>query len=442
MPINANIALGIQPVQLENPINQMAKFAALQQAQQEQQMNALKMQEYQRSVDEQNQLRAYLAGGATGGDEGLLRFGAAGRQTYEAKLKGQKEAREADKAFNEALVKRMEASRALLDGVQTPEDYIAWHEGNHRDPVIGKFLAERGVTADTSRARIEKAIQTPGGFEQLLQESKVGAEKMLTAMQPKVVAAGSSLVSPQGQPVFTAPEATPDLVRQFKFAQEEGYKGTFTEWKNQHAKAGASNVSVGVNTPVAKNLASEVGKRAEASVAKAEGAAESMVNANMIREALNKGAVIAGPLAGPRLTFAQMLETAGVGDKEQLASTRTAITGLASITLASRAELKGQGQITDFETKLLEKAKSGNIEDMTVSELHQVVDIAQRASKRLWENHQGLLGKMRDDPNAQDSLRYYEPNAQMPSPVGAGKSAAEQKRPPLSSFFGELPKSK
>jgi len=181
-----------------------------------------------------------------------------------------------------------------------------------------------------------------------------------------------------------------------------------------------------------------VGQRANTSLVKAEGAVGIMDNANMVREALNTGNVIAGPLAGVRTKFAQVLELAGAGDKEKLVNTRSAIQGLASLTLESRAELKGQGQITDPETKLLEKARSGDT-NLTLDELQQVVNISNRMSKRLWENHQTLLKTMEKDPSAVGSIEYYRPTAPLAEPVpsnkAASKGSADQSRNPLADIF-------
>ena len=179
------------------------------------------------------------------------------------------------------------------------------------------------------------------------------------------------------------------------------------------------------SSPAGKSLAAEVGQRANTSLVKAEGAVGIMENANMVREALNTGNVIAGPLAGVRTKFAQVLELAGAGDKEKLVNTRSAIQGLASLTLESRAELKGQGQITDTETKLLERARSGSIEDMTIAELQQVVNISQRLANRMWSSHQNLLGTMEGDPAAADTIRYYRPTTPLPQAIGEGKPKAE-----------------
>ena len=77
----------------------------------------------------------------------------------------------------DAIASAIKNSRTWLDGISTPEQYIAWHEANHRDPVLGPYLEARGITADQARARITKALSQPGGFAKMLNESKLGAEK-------------------------------------------------------------------------------------------------------------------------------------------------------------------------------------------------------------------------------------------------------------------------
>jgi hypothetical protein len=196
-------------------------------------------------------------------------------------------------------------------------------------------------------------------------------------------------------------------------------------------------------SPTGKSLAAPVGARAETSLVKAEGAAGIMESANMVREALNSGNVIAGTLAGPRLKFAQLMETVGAGDKQKLINTRSAIQGLATLTLESRAELKGQGQVTENEQKLLEKARSASVEDMTVAELQQVVNVSQRLANRLWSNHQNLLKTMETDPAAADSIRYYRPAVTLPQAVGEGKpqtpAETDKRKQGLDSIFNPPP---
>lgn len=62
MPIDPNIALGVKPIQLESPLNQLGQALQLQGVQQGNQLNRLKMDEYDRGVARQNQLRTLLGG--------------------------------------------------------------------------------------------------------------------------------------------------------------------------------------------------------------------------------------------------------------------------------------------------------------------------------------------------------------------------------------------
>ena len=54
--IDTSIPMGFRPIQIESPVNQMAALSQLQGLQQQQQMNALKMQEYQQQVQDKNEL--------------------------------------------------------------------------------------------------------------------------------------------------------------------------------------------------------------------------------------------------------------------------------------------------------------------------------------------------------------------------------------------------
>ena len=208
--------------------------------------------------------------------------------------------------------------------------------------------------------------------------------------------------------------------------------------KLQKIKAPGTTIDARVTSPTGKSLSEPVGKRVDASLAKAEGAAGLMENANMIQEALNSGKVIAGPMAGARTTIAQLLNMAGADNQAQLQNSLSVAKGLAGLTLESRGELKGQGQVTDTETKLLERARSGDT-TLTLDELQQVVNVSQRLARRLWSNHENLLKVMEKDPAARDSIEYYRPTGRLAEPVSSSKSPSqiskEQNRKPLDSIF-------
>ena len=178
MAIDARIALGVQPVQQQpNMLAQYAQVMGIKAAQQEMEGN--------------NALRdAYASGGDLNDPEFRRRVMAANPKLGSQLIKTNAET---GKLQNEAISKRIDLSREMLTGVNTPEDYLAWHESNHKDPVLGGYLNQRGVTAEQSRAKIIAALNSPGGLEKLKRESALGAttlQKELMQTERSVQVAG------------------------------------------------------------------------------------------------------------------------------------------------------------------------------------------------------------------------------------------------------------
>jgi hypothetical protein len=289
-------------------------------------------------------------------------------------------------------------------------------------PVNAMAAGPDEALVNQTRTRINNLLQfaskyagTPEG-NQAVQQAKIMQDQL-------------ELYSKRGP---NTPAALQELDAYMKMTPDQ--KAAFE--RLQKIKSPGTNVSV--NTPVSKSLSEPVGKRVDASLAKAEGASGLMENANMIQEALNTGKVIVGPMAGARTTIAQLLNMAGADNQAQLQNSLSVAKGLAGLTLESRGELKGQGQVTDTETKLLERARSGDT-TLTLDELQQVVNVSQRLAKRLWSNHENLLKTMEKDPAAKDSIEYYRPTGRLPEPVSSAKSplqiSKEQNRKPLDSIF-------
>ena len=410
--LNSMIAQGAQ---FQAPIDPFVQYGRMQQLQQGQQTNALnqmKMDEYMRGQQESNALRQFLPGLNESNRSQLLGYGAAGQGVYKALGEGETQQRLADQAKSQAAVNK---SNILKNAVAQTRDAVAGIDPTDAPSYMA--LRESVLTQHP-----ELAPHMPAAWD--------------ANVKQRLITTAASVL--EGQKPAAPPASIAEFSAFLKLPPDQ--QAEFMRLK----RAGAANVSATATTsPTGKSLSAPVGQRVEASLVKAEGATSIMETSNSVREALNAGNVIAGPLAGVRTKFAQLLELAGAGDKEKLINTRTAIQGLAGLTLESRAELRGQGQITDTETKLLEKARSADINDLTIPELQQVVNVSQRLASRLYSNHETLLGRMKDDPAAKDSMRYYEPTGKMPPPTLEGKTPAAQskdaKRPSLGSIFGGAP---
>ena len=219
MPINPNISLAVKGIELQDPLAQYGKIAAIQGAQQQNQLAQLQMQQAQREQESTNALnRAYaeaynpqtgetdinkLRGSlATGGfgsklpavEKGLLEL----QTARTAQQKGQAD----------LLDSKLKQSRQFLETLDptspgAAEAYMQWHRANHADPVIGKALEARGITVDQSMARIQQLLQTPGGLNRLINESKLGTEKFMEMNKPQLSTTdvGGQVVSRTFQPL-------------------------------------------------------------------------------------------------------------------------------------------------------------------------------------------------------------------------------------------------
>lgn len=219
MPINPNISLAVKGIELQDPLAQYGKLTAIQNAQQQNQLAQMQMQQSQRDLAATNALnQAYRqAYDPKTGEVNLntLRESLA-TGGYGSKLPGIEksifETREtktkALKAEADLLDSKLKQSRQFLETLD-PNDpnaadaYMAWHRANHADPVIGKALEARGVTVDQSMQRIQQLMQTPGGLARLINESKLGTDRFMELNKPQLsnVDVGGQVVSQTFEPL-------------------------------------------------------------------------------------------------------------------------------------------------------------------------------------------------------------------------------------------------
>lgn len=201
MPINPNIAMGVQPLQLADPLVSYGKVAAIQGAQQQNELARLQMQEYERARGEEEQLRNYLAGADFSKPEaraGLTKFGKTGL-AYGKALTEQDTAKLAQQetAFKVQKAKKDFISQAQRDTSQNPSDanITAFKEDLMANPLFSEaekaqmaagadrilampvdqrraFMASQGASA--SELKPVLTPQTLGGTVQVIQTPAFG----------------------------------------------------------------------------------------------------------------------------------------------------------------------------------------------------------------------------------------------------------------------------
>jgi len=418
MPVNPNIAMGVRGIELQNPLAQYGQIAAIQNAQnqnalaqfqltgaqrEQESINALN-QAYQSAYNPQtgeidiNALRKTLSTGGFGSKlPGLEKsLGELQKQKLETeKLKGEVTAQPTKLAAEQTNLvdAKLKQSRQFLENVTTPEQYIAWHESNHKDPILGPMLAARGVTADQARGRIMQAIQQgPAAFAQLINESKLGTEKFMELNKPT-----TSVVNRSGQSdIVQTPGLGGTPVTAGSYA-DVPLPANVEAQRSRIARAGATNLNVNTEKTYGSKFGGLIAESDAAKLSAAENAPRMAENADRIADLLATGKVITGTGANARLQLAKALNLAGGTDSERIRNTEVLVSSLAETTLgAIKASNLGAGQgFTNADRDFLEKAVAGQLsyDQKSLGELARLSRRAAEKSAEAWNKRAPSIPK-------------------------------------------------
>lgn len=248
---------------------------------------------------------------------------------------------------------------------------------------------------------------------------------------------GESLYDPQTlKPLANNPKPVelPGAVREYEYARQQGYGGSFNDWELARRRAGASNTSLSVNTvkPLLNTMAEKLGGQVADNFDAAKSAVGTIETAQNVRKLLASGKVITGPGADVRMFGLQLGQTLGVGGAnadETLRNTRNVMQGLAQSELDAAGQMKGQGQITESERSILKRAAAGEI-SFTAPELDALSrTLEQRARKRI-QSHQQNVQRMGAMPDAKPLVPFYSVDAppEIASPGGQPASGGGVRR--------------
>lgn len=181
--------------------------------------------------------------------------------------------------------------------------------------------------------------------------------------------------------------------------------------KMQIAAAGKPSVNVKVDAKMGESFAKEIGPMMTESRSAAQGALQAVDTVKRIRTAIEGGNVSLGPTATVRQNlnqFAQVLGAAGDTTEEKLVNTRNVIRGLSQLALSARKQLKGQGQVSDYEGKLIQRAEAGEISDFTMPELKDFIGVTERMAGKVVKEHKRTLEVMKANPNVSQFVPFYD----------------------------------
>jgi hypothetical protein len=212
--------------------------------------------------------------------------------------------------------------------------------------------------------------------------------------------------SGQYEPMAQGNQKKTEAIRGYELAKSQGFPGTFVEYETALKRAGAPSTTV----TMGKSIAGEIGPMMKDAQGIAQAAVKTEDSANRIVQAIDSNKLFTGTGANVRLGAAQLANTLGFGGntlEAKIGNTRQAMQGLAELTLQGRQQMRGQGAITESESKLAERAISGDI-NFTPGEIKQLANAAKRSSEYTYNNYQSKLQNMAKNPDTAGLVPYYE----------------------------------
>lgn len=183
MPIDASIPMGVRGPEIEPYQNVLAKRLQIQEAQQSQQMNQLKMDEYQRGIEDQNALRSALSAPGADPYNVLLQRGRVKEASEYRKSQD-----DSKKAAADVDYKKIETAHKRVDLMGQTLGWVRQNPSAENAMQAIQYLADNGVMppekAQEAIAKIQ-ANPTPQGIAQF---AEMGYRAALSAKDqlPKI----------------------------------------------------------------------------------------------------------------------------------------------------------------------------------------------------------------------------------------------------------------
>lgn len=304
----------------------------------------------------------------------------------------------------QAMARQQAIEQAYRGALVSPAQQALAQGGG---PTQANATAMQGMTPQIDQAALIRG---------LTQADPMAAYQMLQPKPADYKVVGDALVQVGPSGVTEAyrapakPEAAPSAVREYEFARQQGYPGSFLDFQLAQKKAGATSVNVNTAKPLLNTVAEGLGKQIDASLENARAAIPAIQTAQSLKSAIDSGKVVSGPGASFRVTGLQIGQMLGIGGNsgaEVLSNTRQAIQSMAQAELNAAAQMKGQGQITESERDIIRRAASGRIDDLTGPEIKQLADVMEKTARFKIKQHQQNVGRLQSMPEAAPLVPFY-----------------------------------
>ena len=260
-------------------------------------------------------------------------------------------------------------------------------------PEAGPKLAANGPVAMPPAAPVappaDPAVPSPSAPE--MDAAKARLIQMLQSDNPQMRKLGQNMAQTMLTSQLAGDKPT-DEMREYKLARDQGFKGSFVDFKTELKKAGATNVTTNVGGGSDKQIfdtMDEASKGARATAAGLTG----------LREARNalEGGAITGAGADQRLMLQKVGSALGIADPSKIVNTETFRAAIAPQVAAVLKSTVGTANISNTDREFAEKAAGGSI-TLDQKSITRLMDIMERASVGQLDAHQKRLDAVYGDP--------------------------------------------
>jgi hypothetical protein len=208
--IDPSIAMGFRPIQIESPVNQMAAISQLQSAQQQQQMNALKAQEYQRGIEQRNALARIHADPKVkiGSPEYLARVSQEAPDLFEGVTTRANQQAELAEKIEERKFKnfgrKFDLYKSFVPTINSIDGVTQFVSAAYKDPDLAPILTQIRPYEEALNANQDEYNRDPENWK--LNASGVSPEKIIEIARNRVEETRKQTEFEQKQGDRTAPK--------------------------------------------------------------------------------------------------------------------------------------------------------------------------------------------------------------------------------------------
>ena len=415
MPIDPSIALGGRPLEVPNPMNQLAQVTQIQAAQQQQQASQMKLEDMIAERKELNQFaakikekgfepRAYMEMLVTSRNPEMQKMGIEGMMRLNRQDKFEKTY---SKILPQLFGMAPEGATAPAAAPAAPMQPGALGSGTFGvapEPTQTNALAPTAAPTTPAAPVNQLAAPQAAGMSipqmemlalELANEDDPRAKTAVSLIEKKIEAArkpslhvvpGVGLVDVTGKTVRASEVAPSEFERLLSGAGLTDAQKT--ELRRQRALKEATHApATTVNVSTEKKYGEAFGgKLADVDINKmttAEKAPQLAESANRIVGLVQQGNLFTGPAADIKLNIARALNVAGANNQEKIANTESLIAATGQSTLdAIKGAGLGTGQgFTDKDLKFLQGIAGGTI-NLTQQTLTELATLQHRAATR------------------------------------------------------------